>query len=259
MSAHLDLDDVCAGHPVALAELESLRRVIECAHAAQREAENELSRQMARAAMREGELRAKVAGLHAELERLSTVVPITALKPGEHYHALIYRRSPQTGQVVYQHIGATRMFLNPATTYGVPTPPPTEAPRMSNDHRVPHGPASGDAYAKLQAAFDDRGAEIEEWRAALNAEYERADRYAREADQLQRRLQALLDARPDPQPAPAAGSPLWRDATLFDHLVVAYLTDNATNDAAAREWAALTLRALSADPRSSAYRNPEEQ
>ena len=87
MSAHLDLDDVCAGHPVALAELESLRRVIECAHAAQREAENELSRQMARAAMREGELRAKVAGLHAELKRLSTVVPITALKPGEHYHA----------------------------------------------------------------------------------------------------------------------------------------------------------------------------
>lgn len=50
-------------------ELASLTLELECAHRAQRDAENELSRQMARAAMENGELKAQVAGLRKDAER----------------------------------------------------------------------------------------------------------------------------------------------------------------------------------------------
>lgn len=66
-----------------------------------------------------------------------------------------------------------------------------------------------------------------------------------------------VGARPDPQPAPAAGSPPWRDATLFDRLVVACSMRNDCDAEDAPYFANELLARLSTDPRSSAYR-PQE-
>ena len=107
MSALLDIDDVCAGHPVAQAELEGLR--------------------------------ADVARLTAELERLRTVVPISEIPAGHRYHTVIYKRHPETGAVVYQHLGVTSL-CSPEITYALPIPHPLRhptCPTILSDRMVP--------------------------------------------------------------------------------------------------------------------------